>query len=249
MQDITDQVHIYKETQKVPNLVIMGASGTGKTTLAKKIADCFEGYVIDPLSPSDLKGRILDKQYLRYMVVLWMLVKIKILFLDEAYLLQEDRFGREALAYLLPVMSGDRKVIIKQSEDIGEEGEVFNFEEGDHVIPPIWMAGYEHQMRKTLSENPGLYRRMVKLTLPSPNASDLYDNLTMLAGKLADNNLKLKEIFEEQSIQKDVKNYFIWAIARKMQNILEIMPEFKSSLKPAKFVELIKIIPALRVYL
>ncbi len=215
LQDITDQVHIYKETQKVPNLVIMGASGTGKTTLAKKIADCFEGYVIDPLSPSDLKGAYIGQTIPKvYDRLVDASKNKKILFLDEAYLLQEDRFGREALAYLLPVMSGDRKVIIKQSEDIGEEGEVFNFEEGDHVIPPIWMAGYEHQMRKTLSENPGLYRRMVKLTLPSPNASDLYDNLTMLAGKLADNNLKLKEIFEEQSIQKDVKNYFIWAIAR-----------------------------------
>ena len=215
LQDITDQVHIYKETQKVPNLVIMGASGTGKTTLAKKIADCFEGYVIDPLSPSDLKGAYIGQTIPKvYDRLVDASKNKKILFLDEAYLLQEDRFGREALAYLLPVMSGDRKVIIKQSEDIGEEGEVFNFEEGDHVIPPIWMAGYEHQMRKTLSENPGLYRRMVKLTLPSPNASDLYDNLTMLAGKLADNSLKLKEIFEEQSIQKDVKNYFIWAIAR-----------------------------------
>lgn len=202
---------------KIPNFVIMGAPGTGKTTIAKRIADCFfDGDKIDnnidkenkiiQLSPSDLKGAYVGQTIPKvYEYLKEASENKKILFLDEAYLLQQDQFGREALAYLLPIMNGDRTVISKMREDKEER---FDFEEEGHIVPPIWMAGYEHQMRRTLSENPGLYRRMVKLVLPSPIASALYDNLQMLAK----DNKELMEKFKESS--NDIKSYFTWAIAR-----------------------------------
>ena len=202
---------------KIPNFVIMGAPGTGKTTIAKRIADCFfDGDKIDnnldkenkilQLSPSDLKGAYVGQTIPKvYDYLVEASKSKKILFLDEAYLLQEDQFGREALAYLLPIMNGDRTVIFRMKED---KEESFDFEKEDHIVPPIWMAGYEHQMRRTLSENPGLYRRMVKLVLPSPIASALYNNLQMLAK----DNKELMKKFDDSS--NDIKSYFTWAIAR-----------------------------------
>ena len=212
---ICDEVKKWEATgkKKIPNLAIMGEPGTGKTTLVKRIAACFkkeeekEEEKVRVLSPSDLKGAYVGQTIPRVFDHLKNASKDgKILFLDEAYLLYEDQFGREALAYLLPIMTGDRKEITKKNIETQEE-ESYNLEENG--IPPIWMAGYEPEMRKVLSKNPGLYRRMVTLTLPTPTCSNLFDSLTSQAEK---ENGKLQEYLEAS--EADIKAYFTWAGAR-----------------------------------
>lgn len=208
---ICDEVKKWEATgkKKIPNLAIMGEPGTGKTTLVKRIAACFkkEEEKVLVLSPSDLKGAYVGQTIPRVFDHLKDASEHGlILFLDEAYLLYEDQFGREALAYLLPIMTGDRKEITKKNIETQEE-ESYNLEENG--IPPIWMAGYEPEMRKVLSKNPGLYRRMVTLTLPTPTCSNLFDSLTSQAEKETANlgkHLKASEA--------DIKAYFTWAGAR-----------------------------------
>ena len=208
---ICDEVKKWEATgkKKIPNLAIMGEPGTGKTTLVKRIAACFgKGEdKVRVLSPSDLKGAYVGQTIPRVFDHLKDASENgKILFLDEAYLLYEDQFGREALAYLLPIMTGDRTEITKK--DIETQNEI-KFDLKTKGIPPIWMAGYEPEMRKVLSKNPGLYRRMVTLTLPTPTCSNLFDSLTSQAEK---ENGKLQEYLEAS--EADIKAYFTWAGAR-----------------------------------
>ena len=208
---ICDEVKKWEATgkKKIPNLAIMGEPGTGKTTLVKRIAACFkkEEEKVLVLSPSDLKGAYVGQTIPRVFDHLKDASENgKILFLDEAYLLYEDQFGREALAYLLPIMTGDRKEITKKNIETQEE-ESYNLEKNG--IPPIWMAGYEPEMRKVLSKNPGLYRRMVTLTLPTPTCSNLFDSLTSQAEK---GNGKLQQYLKAS--EADIKAYFTWAGAR-----------------------------------
>lgn len=204
----------------IPHLAIMGDPGIGKTTLVKRIAEYFGKEVIIK-SSSDLKAAYVGHTGAR---VYDLVVSAaggdpeggpedhdkseKIIFIDEAYHLLKDSFGREAVDILLPLMTGDREEIESPKRADETEARRYNFREHNKRIPPIWFAGYEHEMRKMLSENPGLYRRVVKISLTTPSVEGLYDTLL----KKARDNKSLRQALKAG--KDDIKNYFGWGTSK-----------------------------------
>ena len=118
--------------------------------------------------------------------------------------MQADQFGKEALEMLLPLISGDRDDV-ECVDTKNNEPKPLKFK---HGVPGIWLAGYEQELRKMLVENPGLYRRMVKISLADPTVTGLYDKLLGMATK----ENSLQEAFAR--CEKEIKNYFSWASAK-----------------------------------
>lgn len=203
----------YKKYKKLPNFAIMGGPGTGKSTIAKNIAKCLIGDksnnsddLILYKSTSDLKGAYVGHTGARmFDLIVDAAENGKIIFIDEAYSLQEDRFGQEALEICLPLLTGDRKCIERPAMGNESEPVKYDFKEKGTKIPAIWFAGYEHEMRKMLSKNPGLYRRMKKISLPSPTVDGLYKCLL----KQVDESIKTKL----EDCRNEIRNYFSWAIS------------------------------------
>lgn len=200
----------YEKTGKMPNFSIMGIPGCGKSTLVEKIASYMKGernakgWVLKK-STSDLKGAYIGQTANRVYDLLEKAYKEgKIVFIDEAYNLQSDKFGKEALEMLLPLISGDRTDIECVDLKTGERKSLEFIEN----VPGIWLAGYEQETREMLVENPGLYRRMVKLSLAEPTVEGLYANLLAKTK----NTEMLKLVFED--CKKEIKNYFGWASAK-----------------------------------
>lgn len=215
-------------TGKIPNFAIMGGPGTGKSTLVEEMAKCFvrnenenpRRVVIK--SPSNLKGLYVGHTHGKTAKMIVDAAKNnEILFFDEAYVVFNDKFGEEAMSVLLPIISGDMKEITYQIEERVEgrtitETEVFNFESEGVLPPPIWMAGYELEMRKLLSANKGFYRRMKPLVIPLANASGLYDNLLLQI-----QSEKRAVDFYTQVMERnkqEVMKYFIWATSVSVVN-------------------------------
>lgn len=212
----------------IPNVAIMGEPGTGKTTISKKIAQCLGFAGIIEKSASSLKGQYVGHTERRtYDAIKEAADKNKVLFIDEAYHLQSDQYGREAVDMLLPLMSGDKKEMEKRDKDdnnddknyvtiftkdnneyekIKSEINITNLEiERSDAVPPIWFAGYEDELRTMLSRNSGLYRRMEIIVIPTPSINDLY-------GAFVKRVKELQGILDNN--EKEIKEYFRWASSR-----------------------------------
>lgn len=185
----------FLRTGTIPNIALVGEAGTGKTELAGRLAGLF-GKGLLSVSASDLKApftgwgvkTVAEK-------ILQAAIEKKVLFIDEAYTLMEDKDGREAVSILLPFMTGDRK---KAEAEYGA-GTIyktlsFDFEEGKgkkdgstfdigHEVPPIWVAGYEDDIRLMISKNQGLFRRLKRVTVKTPTTDELYRELLNLLDK------------------------------------------------------------------
>jgi cell division protease FtsH len=217
VKQVYEAMKTYTETGILPNFAIMGGPGTGKSTLVKRISECFMGKSTSGSenvifkSTSDLKGAYIGQTAARVFDLLKEAAeKEQIIFIDEAYNLQEDRFGQEALEMILPLLTGDREDIEKPAMGQKQTSGRYSFKEQGKKVPPIWLAGYEHEMRKMLYKNPGLYRRMLKLSLPAPSVNGLYENLLGKADNL------YRGIIESHKDQ--IKNFFGWAISKEYVN-------------------------------
>ncbi|MBP3201456.1 MAG: AAA family ATPase [Lachnospiraceae bacterium] len=147
-----------------------GAPGVGKTRTAKLFASLYKKK-IKVLSPSDLKAPYVGQTGYKVADILYDASKTgDILLIDEAYNLQHDDFGREAIDMILPIMSGDRKSVVRRIKDENgkEKDEEFHLSQ----TPIIWFSGYSTELRKMISENKGLYRRIEYLSLVPPSIED-----------------------------------------------------------------------------
>lgn len=229
----------FDRTQRVPNVAILGQAGTGKSTLAKNLAKIF-GKEVRACTPSELRGAYVGHtKYLLLEILGKASLKNQILFVDEVYQLMDDQFGREAVTVLLPLMTGDQ-THFEASLDKGQrdslELDFGNAEEGREGyfkvidpsgkekscqpfapgIIPIWISGYDDEVRRMISMNQGLYRRLKKVVLTTPVTSDLLrqfnNELNEMIGRGDDFSRKsqiLKKHFDENGTDS-VKKFFGW---------------------------------------
>lgn len=178
----------FNRTGKIPNIALIGEAGTGKTSIAKKLGASIFHKEVREYSPSDLKGAY--EGWTKYEVLSKLLQAAQedaIFFVDEAYELMSDDFGREAVSLLLPLMTGRTKVDASTGGSGGDRLTLsVDFETGavnggkryiKPGIPPIWIAGYEDEIRLMLNQNKGLYRRLKRVLLAPPTKDQLYSKL------------------------------------------------------------------------
>lgn len=189
---------------EIPYIALVGQAGTGKSDIAANLAKIF-GKEIESVTGTELKGSYLGHTASKVVKLLAeVLAEGKILFIDEAYELMSDRFGREAVALLLPVISKDRASVsapllsetgstksgtltidfekreIQETTTAGTETRSYK----EPGFPPIWIAGYEDEIRLMLGMNKGLYRRMERVTMKTPAPDELYQALWKSLEKL-----------------------------------------------------------------
>ncbi|WP_344591737.1 AAA family ATPase [Actinomadura vinacea] len=133
--------------QRVPtptrHMVFSGNPGTAKTTVARLIARIYarlellsSGHLVE-VSRADLVGEYLGQTAPKVHRVVEQAMG-GVLFIDEAYALREDRFGREAVAALVKLMEDNRTDLV------------------------VIAAGYEREMSVFLDANSGLRSRFAK---------------------------------------------------------------------------------------
>lgn len=184
----------YNDTGRIPNIAMIGEAGTGKSTMAVKIARVLFNKGLMVNSPSDLKAPYVGQS--KYETLSRLIEAARheeIFFIDEAYTLMQDSFGLEAVSFLLPLMTDSQNVRTLEArlnnatlsadfingratfkKDEKSEPLVTKFAPG---VPPIWIAGYEDDIRLMLYENQGLYRRFRRVTLKTPTTGKLYEEL------------------------------------------------------------------------
>lgn len=213
----------YKQELKklnLPNLAFLGEPGTGKTELAKRLAENLLGAEFMPITGTALKGVYLGStrgevaskfKELKDQAGKW---KPAVLFIDEAYVLfnGKDEFGSEVIEILLKALEpGER--IIKAKKAVSS-----THEEAIQVVLPehmaVWFGGYEKDMRKALSANRGMYRRVRIITLPVPKIDALWKQFQTCVKHdeaLPDEKIRMDNWKLCNTMRKDIYKYFSWA--------------------------------------
>ncbi|HWI43740.1 MAG TPA: AAA family ATPase [Nocardioides sp.] len=184
------------------HLVFNGNPGTGKTTVARLVAGIYralgllsKGQLVE-VDRSELVAGYLGQTAQKTAEVVKS-AEGGVLFIDEAYSLSGDQYGKEAI-----------DTLVKEMED-----------KRDDLV--VIVAGYPVPMMVFISENPGLESRF-RTTIDFPNYSDdelaaIFAQMTKAADYNADEKVlaRLREILAEQQRGPSFGN------ARFVRNLLE----------------------------
>lgn len=162
------QARVAKGLQSVPvsyHYVFTGNPGTGKTTVARILADIYKelgvlekGHLVECDRAGLVAGYVGQTAIQTNKKIDEALDGV--LFIDEAYALASDDFGKEAINTLLKRMEDDRKRLV------------------------VILAGYTNEMQKFMETNPGLQSRFNHyIDFPDYSASELLDIFARLAAK------------------------------------------------------------------
>ena len=176
------------------HMVFQGNPGTGKTTVARLIAEAYhdmgllsKGHLVE-VGRADLVAGYVGQTALKVKKVIDE-AKGGVLFIDEAYALagSENDFGSEAISTLLKGMEDSRDDLI------------------------VIVAGYPDLMQSFLDSNPGLKSRFSKnIDFPDYSA----DELTLIFKKYCRDN----SIYVNSHVLSEVRSYFEKETARKKGN-------------------------------
>lgn len=196
-----------KSTQVSYHCVFTGNPGTGKTTVARIVADVYRSLGVlkkGHLVETDRSGLVAD--YVGQTATKTNKIIDRaldgVLFIDEAYSLVgggENDYGREAIATLLKRMEDNR----------------------DRLV--VILAGYSDEMKEFIDSNPGLQSRFNRyIHFPDYNANELYQIFEVNCWKndyvLTDEAKEtLKAMLEKAVAEKD-KNF---GNARFVRNLFE----------------------------
>jgi Cdc6-like AAA superfamily ATPase len=214
---------------KAPNIsyhcVFSGNPGTGKTTVARILANIFKelgilksGHLVET-DRSGLVAEYVGQTAVKTNKIIDSALD-GVLFIDEAYTLVggQNDYGKEAIATLLKRMEDDRERLI------------------------VILAGYSEDMEEFINSNPGLRSRFNRyIKFPDYTSAELFDIFQLNASKNeyiineeANQYLKKRLDIVVQNKQKDfgnaryIRNYFELAIehqANRLAADLNLTPE------------------------
>jgi SpoVK/Ycf46/Vps4 family AAA+-type ATPase len=168
------------------HLVFTGNPGTGKTTVATKLADLYNATGILPKNTVTVTGR--DELVGEYannisnnVTKIFNKARGGVLFVDEAYMLSDDNLGKEAATQLMKLME----------------------EHKDDTV--VIVAGYPDKMKEFININPGMKSRFSR-TINFPDYSEA-DQKRILSSMFKGNQDKVADTKTASAISSAVKVY------------------------------------------
>nr|GAT60754.1 predicted protein [Mycena chlorophos] len=188
------------------NWVFTGPPGTGKTTVARKMGQVYYdmGFLssaeVEECSASDLVGQYVGQTGPKTTKLLDKALG-RVLFIDEAYRLQEGQFAKEAIDELVGLLT--------QKKYMGK------------LV--VILAGYTEDMRNLLAVNSGLASRFPE-SLNFPNIAP-QQCLTILKKDLEKNDVELDESTDGQLLNliAQMAQTRGWGNARDMKTVAKAM--------------------------
>lgn len=225
-----------KTNQMSYHCVFLGNPGTGKTTVARILADIFRGLGIIKTGHlietdrSGLVGQYIGETAIKTNRIIDSALN-GVLFIDEAYALSEggnNDFGKEAISTLIKRMEDDRECLV------------------------VILAGYTENMQKFMEINPGLQSRISKqITFPDYSENELFEVFKAIARNneytlSASGEAKLRSVIHNAYLSKGksfgnarfVRNLFEHTIekqANRVAMIADINQEALSTLTEEDF--------------